>query len=125
MTPIFEKPTITPKIWGREICFSNSPLYCGKILEFNKNYHGSSHFHKQKTESWYILKGQLMLEYVDDKENVHKKTLLPGDSVTLKPLTIHKLIAIEYSQILEVSTEHKDEDSYRLSLSGKIEDKIL
>jgi len=66
-----------------------------------------------------------MLEYVDDKENVHKKTLLPGDSVTLKPLTIHKLIAIEYSQILEVSTEHKDEDSYRLSLSGKIEDKIL
>ena len=41
-------------------------------------------------------------------------TLEVGDTIHLKPCIPHKLIAIEESSVFEVSTQHFEEDSYRV-----------
>jgi quercetin dioxygenase-like cupin family protein len=40
--------------------------------------------------------------------------LIVGDVVHIKPCVPHKLIAVEKSSIMEVSTQHFEEDSYRI-----------
>lgn len=116
MTPQFHKPNIIEKVWGKEIVIHNSNLYCGKILEFKKDCYSSLHYHQEKTETWFVLSGQFILEY---KDNL--KTLNPGDIVHLPPLTQHKLTAVTDSTILEVSTTHHDHDTTRLSPSGRVQ----
>ena len=37
----------------------NNELYCGKILELTKGRRCSLHFHKLKTESFYLRAGKL------------------------------------------------------------------
>lgn len=119
MEPIFKKPEIYEKFWGREIWIANSSLYCGKILEFNKGFYSSLHFHKIKTETWYVLSGNLTIEYLDEKGETKLRDLLPGDVVHIDPGVVHKVIAKEDIKILEVSTQHFEEDSIRLQASGK------
>ena len=50
---------IEPKGWGREVWLANNELYCGKILEINKGKRCSLHFHKLKTESFFLRAGRL------------------------------------------------------------------
>lgn len=120
MKPEFLEPEIHEKTWGKEIWIHNSNQYCGKILEFKANHYSSSHFHLLKTETWFILSGHLTLEYTDNG-NRKEKTLLPNEIVHIIPGTIHKITAIEDSKIIEVSTQHMESDSVRITLSGKIE----
>jgi hypothetical protein len=42
------------KGWGREVWIANGKLYCGKILEIKKGKRCSLHYHKLKTESFYL-----------------------------------------------------------------------
>lgn len=122
MKPEFSKPEIHEKIWGKEIWIHNSNQYCGKILDFKANHYSSSHFHILKTETWFILSGHLILEYIEN--GIKKdKTLLPNEIVHITPGTIHKITAIEDSKIIEVSTQHIESDSIRIIPSGKLEDK--
>ena len=117
------KPTITnkgclkevPKGWGREIWIHNSEQYCGKILEFDEGKKFSMHFHKIKTETWYVLKGRLLFEWIDfEKGNLHDVIVNEGETIHIPAELCHRLTAHEPSQILEVSTQHFDEDSYRV-----------
>ena len=50
---------IVPKGWGREVWIANNDLYCGKILEIRRGKRCSLHFHKLKTESFYLRVGRL------------------------------------------------------------------
>jgi len=43
-----------------------------------------------------------------------QRTLIVGDTVHLKPCVPHKLIALEESSVFEVSTQHFEDDSYRV-----------
>lgn len=99
---------IVKKVWGKEIWFANSPLYCGKILYLNKGYICSYHYHKLKNETFYILSGKVEMIL-----NGTKVTLLKGESVDLKPYDKHSFAGIKSSVILEVSSQHIEDDSYR------------
>jgi|TARA_R110000772_G_scaffold46106_4_gene105350 quercetin dioxygenase-like cupin family protein len=103
------------KGWGKEVWIANNELYCGKILEFNKGAEFSMHYHIKKEETWAVTKGKLLLKYYDLTNAEEKRmTLEVGDTVHLKPCIPHKLIAIEESSVFEVSTQHFEEDSYRV-----------
>jgi len=116
--PIFSKPEIHEKNWGRELWIHNSEKYCGKILEFNENCYFSSHFHLKKEETWYVLSGKLNMEYFDlTKAEKISKIISEGDVIHMVPGVIHKLTALSSSKILEVSTQHFEEDSYRIEKS--------
>lgn len=107
------------KVWGKEILIVNRD-YCGKKLILNKGYRCSMHHHKNKDETFYILTGKVLME--TDNE---KRIMLPGDSIRITPGMKHSFTGLENSEIMEFSTHHEDEDSYRDELSGKVDlDKI-
>jgi mannose-6-phosphate isomerase-like protein (cupin superfamily) len=116
--PKFSKPIIYYKNWGKEIWIHNSEKYCGKILEINKGCYSSLHFHLKKTETWYVLSGELLMDYYDLKSAEKKQMMLSeGIVVDIDPGVVHKLTALADSRIIEVSTQHFEDDSYRIQKS--------
>ncbi len=117
MTASPRKPVhIEPKGWGREIWIANNPLYCGKILEIRKGRRCSLHYHKLKTESFYLHKGRLKIRVKDsaDSDRLDEFEISPGDCMDVAPGFVHQMEALEDSELFEFSTQHFDTDSYRL-----------
>tara|TARA_Y100001973_G_C5167520_1_gene317050 strand:- start:503 stop:874 length:372 start_codon:yes stop_codon:yes gene_type:complete len=115
MQPTFSRPEVHKKGWGEEIWITNNSQYCGKILRFNKDASFSMHYHILKEETWYLAKGKMALSYYN-LENADKlgRIIIAGDVVHIQPNIPHKLTALEESEVIEVSTEHFEQDSYRV-----------
>jgi mannose-6-phosphate isomerase-like protein (cupin superfamily) len=116
-------PQFVEKEWGREIIFANQNKYCGKILHFARaGYMGSMHYHLCKDETWYVSSGTFLLSWINPATGqTTTEYLRTGDCVRHFPTEAHQLIAIEdNSMIFEVSTQHFDEDTYRISPSGSV-----
>ena len=104
-----------PKGWGEELVIVNNELYCGKILIFKKGCKFSMHFHMIKDETWYVEEGKFIYRYIDTAVgNIIEKEIKSGDIVRQRPGQPHQLKALTDGRIFEVSTEHKDSDSYRV-----------
>jgi quercetin dioxygenase-like cupin family protein len=104
------------KGWGYEKWIVNTEEYCGKLLFFEKGKRCSWHYHKLKDETFYLQSGRIMLYYSDDDELENAKTLTlePGDKFHVYRGLRHQMVAIESSELFEFSTQHFDEDSYRI-----------
>jgi|TARA_Y100000114_G_C11556712_1_gene229841 mannose-6-phosphate isomerase-like protein (cupin superfamily) len=115
------KPTVTkcceiPKGWGKEMIITNNELYCGKILMFKKGCKFSMHYHLIKDETWFIAEGEFLYRWIDtETADIYEEELKPGDVVRQLPGQPHQLMAHTDGSIIEVSTEHFDDDSYRVS----------
>jgi quercetin dioxygenase-like cupin family protein len=108
-------PEIVPKGWGKEIIFVNNDEYCGKLLCFNKGKKFSMHYHIKKKETWYVSKGRFILIWVDTNNGItYTEFLNIGDIITNERGEPHQLIALEDSEVFEVSTKHYDADSFRM-----------
>jgi len=106
---------IVPKGWGKEIIFVNTDEYCGKILCFDKGKRFSMHYHLLKKETWYVIKGRFILNWIETTTGTsYSEYLNVGDIITNERGEPHQLVALEESEILEVSTKHYDTDSYRI-----------
>lgn len=106
---------VTPKKWGHELIIHNDSDYCGKILYFNAGAEFSMHFHIMKVETWFINKGSFLLKYIDTRNATeYETTLKEGDIVEIRQGDPHQLKALTEGQIFEVSTQHFDDDSYRI-----------
>jgi len=108
------------KVWGNEEWIVNNELYCGKILSLNEGYQCSMHYHKNKHETFFILDGLILME-VDGEKKIMKK----GDVQVIDKNIKHRFIGLKDSKIIEFSTHHEDEDSYRESVSGKVDLNLL
>jgi quercetin dioxygenase-like cupin family protein len=106
---------IVNKIWGHEEWIVNRD-YCGKKLFLKQGFRCSMHHHENKDETFYINKGKVLIE-IDEKS----KIMLPGDSILILPNTKHRFTGLEDSEIIEFSTHHEDEDSYRDEESKEID----
>src|SRR3989344_6588214 len=104
------------KVWGSEEWIVNNEKYCGKILNLNKGYRSSLHFHKKKHETFYILDGKIILEL----ENI-SKLMKAGEVHNISPGEKHRFTPLENSKLIEFSTHHEDSDTYRETESGKID----
>ncbi len=111
-----EAVDVVPKVWGHEKWIENNEKYCSKLLWLKSGYQCSLHYHKVKDEMFLITKGHVRLEIGD--KIVHMRQ---GNFVRIPPGTPHRFRGIEDSEILEVSTHHMEEDSYRLEESRKVE----
>src|ERR1700735_673401 len=125
MSSISENATITsprktvqvePKGWGREVWIANNRLYCGKILEIRKGKRCSLHYHKLKTESFYLHKGRLKIRVKDsvDSDRLEEFEMFPGDCMAVARDLVHQMDAQEYSDLFEFATQHFETASYRL-----------
>ena len=106
---------IVKKGWCEEVLFVNNYEYCGKILRFNSGKKFSMHFHIEKKETWYIAKGSFLFSWIDTINGItYTEILNRGDVITNERGSPHQMEALEDSEIFEVSTFHKDADSYRV-----------
>jgi mannose-6-phosphate isomerase-like protein (cupin superfamily) len=109
------KPETHKKGWGEELWIVNNDKYCLKLLKFNLGSRFSLHMHLIKDESWFVLKGSLKLEYRDLTNGAKKEMVLKeGNALRVPASNPHRLTALEDSVIVEVSTTHYEEDSYRV-----------
>ena len=103
------------KGWGHEEIWASNDKYCCKILNFNTNAKFSMHFHAEKDETWYVLSGKFLVEYIDTKDSkLYTNELCVGDIWHNLPLLPHRLICVEEGSIIEVSTPDSVEDNYRI-----------
>jgi len=107
---------VVKKGWGWELWIVNKKEYCGKLLFFEKDKRCSWHFHKIKDEVFYLQSGRLLVKYSDDDnlEKAQELILEPGNNFYIYPGLRHQMIALEESELFEFSTEHFEEDSYRV-----------
>ncbi len=104
-----------PKGWGEELIIENNEMYCGKLLIFKKGCKFSMHYHLIKDETWYVDKGEFIYRWIDtDTAELHEQKLKVGDVVRQRVGQPHQIIALTDGTIFEVSTQHFDEDSYRV-----------
>jgi mannose-6-phosphate isomerase-like protein (cupin superfamily) len=107
---------VEPKGWGREVWIANNDQYCGKILEIKKGKRCSLHFHKLKTESFYLRSGHLRLRVKESVSSaiVREFDLYEGECMDVSPGLVHQMEALEDSELFEFSTQHFESDSYRI-----------
>ena len=101
------------KPWGHEVIWADTELYVGKILHVNAGEALSLQYHREKDETLYVLSGYLRLEVGPSPEDLEIVELRVGDALRLRPGTVHRMEAIEDSDVLEASTPHL-EDLVRL-----------
>ena len=107
---------IVPKGWGYEKWICNTEEYCGKLLHLIKGKKCSWHYHKIKDEVFYIQSGKILVKYSDDDslDAAKERVLEKGDNFHVYTGLRHQMIALEDTELFEFSTQHFDEDSYRL-----------
>jgi len=111
-----EKLHVVPKGWGFEKWIVNNEKYCGKLLYFIKDRKCSWHYHKIKDETFYIQSGKLLLYYGWHEEMSLSSSIVlkKGDYFHIPVGLKHQMQALEDAELFEFSTQHLDEDSYRI-----------
>jgi len=103
------------KSWGSEEWLVNNQLYCGKILTLNEMMMCSVHFHKLKDETFYVLNGDVAF-----LKNNKVFVLSKGESLHVPINTPHCFGSMNGgAKIIEISTQHFEHDSYRVTKSGR------
>ncbi len=118
----FLYPKKVDKEWGYELIIHNDEKYCGKILFIKKGCCISLQFHKKKTETFYLQSGELLCKFSEQEEFISPEEMkivkmYSGNVKEIPVGFIHQVFAIEDSTIIEFSTQHFDEDTYRISKS--------
>lgn len=97
---------VIDKPWGCEILLHQTADYVVKVLSVHKGCRLSLQYHEVKRESMVLGSGDALLE-------IHRDGLVFEHSldrpVEILPGTVHRLVALDDSQILEVSTPELDD----------------
>ena len=104
------------KGWRYEKWIVNCEKYCGKILFLAKGKKCSWHYHRKKDEVFYVQSGAIKIYYGwdDNIEMASVAVLERGDKFHVPIRLKHRMVALEDTELFEFSTEHFDEDSYRI-----------
>jgi len=105
-----------PKGWGFEKWIVNNEEYCGKLLFFHAGKRCSWHYHKLKDEVFYIQSGAVKIKFSegDDIDKAEEIMLTTGQNFHVYRGLRHQIIAAADTELFEFSTQHFDEDSYRI-----------
>ena len=95
--------TRVDKPWGYELHWARTDRYVGKILHVEAGHALSLQYHNVKDETIYLYSGRIVFEFERNGALVAQE-LRPGDSVRVEPKTVHRMTALEDSDVLEAST---------------------
>ena len=95
--PRVEKP------WGYELHWAKTDRYVGKLIHLNKGHALSLQYHNLKDETIYLQSGKMLFE-IEVRGQRTTRELSPGDRVHISPKTVHRMTAVEDSDVFEVST---------------------
>jgi len=97
-----------PKPWGYEIIFGHTDRYAGKILHVNRGESLSLQYHEMKEETLYVVRGELRLTIEQDGDR-RQLSLRAGEAFHIPPRMIHRMEAVEDTDVAEVSTPELDD----------------
>ena len=92
------------KPWGYEELLECNDKYVVKKLCMKKGNSCSIQYHELKTETIIVLSGKLNIYIGNKLENLVVKEYISGETITIKPYTIHRMEANEDSLYIEAST---------------------
>ncbi len=101
------------KPWGHEEIWAETERYAGKILFVRGGQRLSLQLHERKDETIYVLRGRLRLTLEDDRGELGRIDLGPGESRRIAPGRRHRFEAVEDCELIEVSSPEL-EDVVRL-----------
>ena len=87
------------KPWGYEKIWAKTKKYVGKILVIRQGESLSLQYHKKKDETIIVELGKIELQ-IEDQTFI----LDQGDSYHIPPKTKHRIKALAFSRVFEVST---------------------
>jgi mannose-6-phosphate isomerase len=96
------------KPWGYELHWAKTDRYVGKLLHVNAGHALSLQYHNLKDETIYLHAGRLLFE-IQTGDDIVKRDMRPGEAVHITPRTVHRMTAVEDSDIFEVSTPELDD----------------
>jgi mannose-6-phosphate isomerase len=96
------------KPWGYELIWAHAERYVGKILHVDQGHALSRQYHRVKDETIHLLSGSMRFEF-DAGGGPQELVLKAGDSMRIRPGTIHRMIALTDCDILEASTPELDD----------------
>ena len=97
------------KPWGHELIWAETSRYVGKILHIKKGASLSLQYHVKKDETVMVLKGKMAFEHFSEGEPPRTTELLPLEPFHVTPLLRHRMIALEDTDVVEVSTTELDD----------------
>jgi quercetin dioxygenase-like cupin family protein len=95
--------TRVEKPWGYELHWAKTDRYVGKLIHVNAGHALSLQYHNLKDETIYLHSGRLLFE-IGEGAQAMKREMHPGERVHIPPKTVHRMTALEDSDIFEVST---------------------
>jgi len=102
------EPRRVDKPWGYELIWAHAERYVGKILHVERGHALSRQYHRAKDETIHLLSGSLRFEF-DAGDGPREVVLRPGDSMRIRPGTIHRMVALTDCDVLEASTPELDD----------------
>jgi mannose-6-phosphate isomerase len=100
---------IVDKPWGNEFIWAKTAHYVGKILHVRAGEALSLQYHRVKDETIMVLSGRLRLEFFVDGSSPSFRELGPLEPFHIEPGLRHRMVAIEDTDVLEVSTPELDD----------------
>jgi len=98
-----DEVTRVEKPWGYELHWAKTDRYVGKLIHVVAGHALSLQYHNIKDETIYLHSGRLLFE-IQEGANRIQREMRPGERVHITPKTIHRMTALEDSDIFEVST---------------------
>lgn len=121
----FFRAKTEPKGWGSELKIINHtggdgfPLgYSGKLLIYQSGGASSSmHYHALKHETFYVVRGKLLLQFYDlEDAELLIQELHEGDGVIIPPMNPHRLSCLsEDAVVIEFASADYATDNYRIA----------
>jgi mannose-6-phosphate isomerase len=107
-TIVIETLKRVEKPWGYELWWAVTDRYVGKVIHVNKGHALSLQYHNRKDETIFVWAGKILFER-QEGDTLIGRELVPGDAVHVTPPTVHRMTALEDSDIFEVSTPETDD----------------
>jgi len=102
-------PKVVDKPWGHELIWAHTDRYVGKILHIKAGEALSLQYHRSKDETVMVLTGRMELEHYGEGEPPAKTVLEPRVPFRITPGLRHRMVALEDTDVLEVSTTELDD----------------
>lgn len=101
--------TRVEKPWGFEVWWAHTDRYVGKQIHIHKGHALSLQFHHRKDETIFVFSGRILFEMQDAAGVLQGREMGPGEAVHVTPPTVHRMTALEDTDIFEVSTPEVDD----------------